>query len=72
MSKIEYTHQLPDEILINGQALTIVEVLAVARHFIPVRLGSDLLQRIAKARVVIQTIADEGRKVYGVTTGFGI
>ncbi len=71
MSKIEYTHQLPDEILINGQALTIVEVLAVARHFIPVRLGSDSLQRIAKARVVIQTIADEGRKVYGVTTGFG-
>ncbi len=71
MPKIEYTHQLPDEVMINGQALTIAEVLAVARHFAPVTLDNDSIQRIAAARAVIQTIADEERKVYGVTTGFG-
>ena len=71
MSKIEYTDQLPGEITINGQALTIAEVLAVARHFAPVTLGNDSIERIAVARAVIQTIADEERKVYGVTTGFG-
>src|SRR5579863_6537231 len=71
LSKIEFTRQLPDEVIINGQALTIAEVLAVSRHLVPVRPGSDSLRRIAKARAVIQTIADEERKVYGVTTGFG-
>ncbi|MEO8972182.1 MAG: aromatic amino acid lyase, partial [Ktedonobacteraceae bacterium] len=71
MMKTEYMHQLPTEIKINGQALTIAEVLAVARHFAPVTLGDDSIQRIRVARAVIQSIADEGRKVYGVTTGFG-
>ena len=71
MMKTEYIHQLPTEVMINGQALTIAEVLAVARHFASVTLGDDFIQRIRAARAVIQTIADEGRKVYGVTTGFG-
>lgn len=71
MMKTEYIHQLPTEVIINGQALTIAEVLAVARHFASVTLGDDSIQGIRAARAVIQTIADEGRKVYGVTTGFG-
>ena len=64
-------NQLPDGIIINGQALSRVEVVAVARHYAPVTLGSASVERIAAARAVIDTIAAEGRKVYGVTTGFG-
>ena len=71
MSKTAYIYQLPTEVVINGQALTISDVLAVARHFAPVTLASNSIQRISAARAVIQTIADEERKVYGVTTGFG-
>ncbi|HLX41049.1 MAG TPA: histidine ammonia-lyase, partial [Ktedonobacteraceae bacterium] len=71
MLKIDSMQHLPTQIIINGQALTIAEVLAVARHFAHVTLGSNSIQGIQAARAVIQTIADEGRKVYGVTTGFG-
>jgi histidine ammonia-lyase len=61
----------PSQIIIQGQALTIAEVVAVARHFATVTLGNDAEQRIHAARAVIDKVADEGRKIYGVTTGFG-
>jgi len=69
--KIEYTNELPDEVTINGQALTRHEVLAVARHFAQVTLGNEAVAGIQAARAVIDTIAEEEQKVYGVTTGFG-
>lgn len=62
---------LPDEVIIRGQALTSAEVLAVARHHAPVSLDDSSLARINAARRVIDRMADEGQKVYGVTTGFG-
>ncbi len=71
MTKTEHLHKLPTHVTINGHALSIAQVLAVARHYAPVTLGSDSLQRIQAARAVIDTIAAEDRKVYGVTTGFG-
>ncbi len=68
---IAATKQLPSEVMINGQALTSEEVLAVTRHFARVTLGAESELRIQAARAVIDTIAEEERKVYGVTTGFG-
>src|SRR6476469_6327893 len=62
---------LPAEVIIQGQALTSAEVLAVTRHYAPVSLGGESLARIQAARRVIDRMADEGQKVYGVTTGFG-
>src|SRR5438270_3116613 len=67
----EYNHQLPTEIIINGQALTSAEVLAVARHYAHVALGGESISRIRAARALIDTITAENQKVYGVTTGFG-
>lgn len=69
-------HSLQDKqqetmIKLNGQALTASEVVTVARNYTPVTLGEDSLKRIQSARHLIDTIAAEGRKVYGVTTGFG-
>src|SRR5450432_404689 len=61
----------PSQIIIQGQALTMGEVVAVARHLATVTLGNDAEQRIQEARVIIDKIADEGKKIYGVTTGFG-
>jgi len=69
--KTKHTHQHPAQVTINGQALSIAQLLAVARHYVPVTLGSEALQRIQAARAVIDTLADEDKKVYGVTTGFG-
>ena len=63
--------QLPTKLIINGQALTSAEVIAVARHFAPVTLGDEAISRIQAARAVIDKLAAEEQKVYGVTTGFG-
>ena len=60
-----------DHISIDGQALTQSQVVAIARYFAPVILGEAAITSIHAARTVIETIAEEGRKVYGVTTGFG-
>ncbi|HEY3992048.1 MAG TPA: histidine ammonia-lyase [Ktedonobacteraceae bacterium] len=69
--KADIVPELPTEVIIRGQALTSAEVLAVARHNAPVSLESSALARINAARRVIDRMADEGQKVYGVTTGFG-
>src|SRR2546421_7627074 len=71
MTKTEDNHSLPTSVILNGQALTVLEVLTVARHYASVALGADSLKRILAARAVIDKWADEEKKVYGVTTGFG-
>src|SRR5437588_8545631 len=71
MEKTTSIYELPMSVIINGQALSVAEVVGVARHFAPVTLGSDSIARILAARAVIDSIAAEERKVYGVTTGFG-
>ncbi len=64
-------HTYPSHVHINGQALTPDDVLAVARQHASVTLGTEALQRIEAARALINLLAAEGHKVYGVTTGFG-
>lgn len=71
MTKTEYMHELPSSVILNGQALSSAQVLAVARHYAPVTLGRESVTRIQAARAVIDTLAAEEQKVYGVTTGFG-
>src|SRR5260221_13823726 len=71
MTKTEYAHELPASVTINGQTLSSTQVVAVARHYMPVTLGSESVSRILAARAVIEKLADEGQTVYGVTTGFG-
>jgi histidine ammonia-lyase len=65
------TQPVNTSVIINGQALNFADVLAVARHYAPVVLGNEAIHRIQAARDVIDKIAAEGQKVYGVTTGFG-
>jgi histidine ammonia-lyase len=71
VTKTDHVHKLPTNVIINGQALSSAQVLAVARHHAPVTLGSESISRIQAARAVIDNLAAEDQKVYGVTTGFG-
>src|SRR6266699_5765640 len=71
MTKTAYVHELPSMVTIDGQALTSADVLAVARHYAHVTLGEKSIARIRAARAIIDKLADEEQKVYGVTTGFG-
>ncbi len=69
--KVDTVYALPKSVSIASQTSTIEEVLAVARHYAPVVLADEAVTRIQAARKVIDRVADEGEKVYGVTTGFG-
>ena len=69
--EIDSFSRLPTEITLNGDALTCAEVVAVARHNATVSVSEEALQRIRTAQKVIDNLAAEGKKVYGVTTGFG-
>ena len=71
MMKTITTQNSSTHIVLNGQALTTLEVHAVARHYAQVTLGNESVQLIQAARSVIDEIAAQGKKVYGVTTGFG-
>ncbi len=61
----------PSNVMLNGQPLTTAEVLSVARQYTLVELGNESIHLIQIARSVIDDIAAQGKKVYGVTTGFG-
>jgi histidine ammonia-lyase len=69
--KTELIQQHPTTVILDGQALTQADVLAVAHSSTPVTIGDHAMRRMQAARLVIDTLADEGKKVYGVTTGFG-
>src|SRR3954451_4401205 len=55
----------------DGANLTLPEVVAVAREGAQVHLAPMAVERIHIARAVVERIEEEGRQVYGVTTGFG-
>ncbi len=42
MTKTEITHELPGNVMIDGQALTRIQALAVARHHATVSLGIEI------------------------------
>ena len=56
---------------LQGQQLTIQQIVDVARGREQVALGTTARARAEQARQVVQNIVTEGRTVYGVNTGFG-
>jgi len=58
-------------LVIGDAPLRISDVVAVARAGRALELGAAALERVARARSVIEKIVAEERVVYGVTTGFG-
>jgi histidine ammonia-lyase len=58
-------------VTINGESLTISDVVAVARDASPVALDPSACERMRRVRKVVDDIVESGAVVYGVTTGFG-
>ncbi|MGW8566028.1 histidine ammonia-lyase [Isoptericola sp. NPDC055881] len=56
---------------ITGDPLTVDDVVAVARHGAQVRLTDRALAGMAASRAVVESLADDDRPHYGVSTGFG-
>ena len=61
----------PEPLRLDGQPLTIADVLAVAREGRPVELGPAARQRMEAARRVVDARCGGGEAIYGVNTGFG-
>ncbi|MFW9792875.1 MAG: histidine ammonia-lyase [Candidatus Thorarchaeota archaeon] len=58
-------------VMIDGESLTIEDVVKVARHNESVKLADSVTSRIQRSRDVVEAAIREGRVVYGVNTGFG-
>ncbi len=58
-------------VAIDGESLTIEDVVRVARDGVQVVLSESARDKILRSREVVETAVREGRTVYGVNTGFG-
>jgi histidine ammonia-lyase len=58
-------------VVLTGHALSIADVVAVARHQVPVALGTEVGAQLAAERRVVLGAIDAGQEVYGLTTGLG-
>jgi len=59
------------EVVVDGSALTVDDVVAVARGQAAARLGGDVPKRMEASRSVVVEALRGGAPVYGVNTGFG-
>jgi histidine ammonia-lyase len=56
---------------IDGNLLTVEDVVGVARHHLPVELAPEARQRIIRAQHWVDEIMASKKAVYGINTGFG-
>ena len=61
----------PAPLEIGTRPLTPQDVVVVARNDVPVTLSAEALGEIAASRKVVEALADDAERHYGVSTGFG-
>jgi len=59
------------EILIGIRDLTIEDLVEISRKGARIGFSKEAEERIQKARALIERWVDEGKVIYGITTGFG-
>lgn len=62
---------MDSRITLDGNCLTIDQVLDVAYQNTPVELSQEAIRRVNRAARAVQDLLRKGDIVYGVTTGFG-
>jgi histidine ammonia-lyase len=60
------------QLRIDGEKLTIEDVVEVARNKANVVLTEEAKARVRKSREVLERLVVEGQVIYGVNTGFGV
>ena len=58
-------------IVLDGNSLTLEDVIKVARSYEEVRLSSQGREQIIASRQIVDKILEEEKPVYGISTGFG-
>lgn len=64
-------HEKHHEILIGKRDLRIKDLVDIARNGAKIRLAKVAETRIRRARTLIEKWVQEGKVIYGITTGFG-
>ncbi|MFQ6124264.1 MAG: histidine ammonia-lyase [Candidatus Heimdallarchaeota archaeon] len=60
-----------ESVVINGESLSLEEIIAVARRGAHVNLTPRVKEQVEQGRKVVQEILESGKVVYGINTGFG-
>lgn len=60
-----------EELILGDRPLELAQVVSVARETRPVSISSGARKRIRESRALIEKWMQEGKRVYGMTTGFG-
>jgi histidine ammonia-lyase len=60
------------KITLDGETLTLEQVVAVARHGAKVELHPEAKKKVQKSREYVDQIIEGNKTVYGITTGFGM
>lgn len=58
-------------VVIDGNHLTLDEVIAVARENVKVQISDKAVEKVKKSRKYVDDLVDDEKIVYGITTGFG-
>lgn len=58
-------------IQINGNNLTLEQIVKVARQGYKIELTKEAEERVIRSRNIVDEIVDNNRVIYGITTGFG-
>jgi histidine ammonia-lyase len=59
-------------IFMDGKHLSLEDVLEVAEGRAPVKISPSVKKKVKQSRDFIEKALDQGEKIYGVTTGFGM
>lgn len=59
------------EIVVGFDGMTLEDLVAIARRGAKIRLSEESEERLRKSRDLVERWLQEGRVIYGVTTGFG-
>ncbi|WP_432662299.1 histidine ammonia-lyase [Wukongibacter baidiensis] len=57
---------------IDGNSLTLEDLIRVSRENYRIELTEEAIEKIEKSRAIIDEFVDEGKVIYGITTGFGL
>lgn len=59
-------------IYIDGNSLTLEDLVNVARKDYKIELTKEAVKKVNKSRAVVDELVDDGKVIYGITTGFGL
>lgn len=59
------------KIIIDGNSLTIMDIVKVARENYKVELSTEAIKKVEESRKYVDEVVDKEKIVYGITTGFG-